>query len=51
MRGKYSQNFLDHTKQSATVALNITAKRITRNPAEQLLTWLVIKLQIELRRF
>ena len=34
MRGKYSQKFLDHTKQSATVALNTTAKRITRNPAE-----------------
>ena len=32
--GKYSQNFLDHTKQSATVALNTTAKRITQNPAE-----------------
>ena len=48
---KYRQNLLDHAKESATYAFKTASKRRTQETAEQLVIWLVIKFQIELRSF
>ena len=51
LSGKYSQKPLDHAKKSVTDALKTSSKRVIQKTAEILVTWLVIKLLIELGKF
>ena len=41
---EYSQNLLDHAKQSATHALKNSSKRVIQKKQKQLVIWFVIKL-------
>ena len=47
---EYSQKFIDHTRQSATVAFKTPSKSAIRNPAKKLLILLALKLLIKLQR-
>ena len=40
--GKYSQNLIDHAKQSATDAFKTSSKRAIQKTAGKLVIWLVI---------
>ena len=47
LSGKYSQNLLDHARQSAADALKTTSKRVIQKQQKQLMISLVIKLLIK----
>ena len=48
--GKYSQNLIDHAKQSATDTFKTSSKRAIQKTAGKLVIWLVKKLLTHLQK-